>query len=307
VRRAAVAALGTMNGAVVAVDPTSGRVLSIVNQKLALKSGFVPCSTIKLVTALAALSEGVIERDTPVRLSRSSSFTLTTAIAHSNNLFFQRLGNQLGFERVTRYARMLGLGEKAGLDITGEEPGEWPEQPPKAGGVGMMTAYGEDILMTPLELAGLLSAIANGGTLYYLQYPRVPEEAGDIEPKVKRPLELASDGISDIKAGMRGAVDFGTARRAGYDPNDPILGKTGTCTDFRDSSHLGWFGSFNEVDHHRLVIVVILLGTKSVNGPVASGVAGAIYRSLSEQRYFAPDYGREALLPEILSTTCCSR
>ena len=46
-----------MNGSVVVVDPANGRVLSIVNQKLALKSGFIPCSTIKLVTALAALSE----------------------------------------------------------------------------------------------------------------------------------------------------------------------------------------------------------------------------------------------------------
>src|ERR1035438_1351988 len=228
VRRAAVDALGTMNGAVVAVDPTNGRVLSIVNQKLALKSGFVPCSTIKLVTALAALSDGIIERETPVHVGRSASFNLTTAIAHSNNPFFQRLGNQLGYERVTHYARMLGLGEKAGLNIPGEEPGAWPEKAPSAGGVGMMTAYGENILMTPLELAALLSSIANGGKLYYLQYPRTEEQADEIQPALKRTLELAPDGIADIKVGMRGAVDFGTARRIGYTPDDPILGKTGT-------------------------------------------------------------------------------
>jgi cell division protein FtsI/penicillin-binding protein 2 len=302
-------ALGAMNGAVVAVDPTDGRVLSMVNQKLALKSGFTPCSTIKLVTALAALSEGIIERDTPVRLSRTLSFNLTTALAYSNNLFFQRLGNQLGYDKVTRYARMLGLGEKAGLDIPGEEAGEWPESAPKAGGVGMMTAYGENILMTPLELAALLSAIANGGTLYYLQYPGSLEQAEPIEPKVKRRLELAPDGISDIKPGMRAAVDIGTARRAGYNPDEPILGKTGTCTDFRGANHVGWFGSFNEVEYHRLVIVVMLLGTKSVNGPVASGVAGAIYRNLSEQRYFASGSRPQAASePAVLSTgACCSR
>jgi cell division protein FtsI/penicillin-binding protein 2 len=309
VRRAAVDALGAINGAVVAVDPTDGRVLSIVNQKLALKSGFTPCSTIKLVTALAALSEGIIERDTPVRLSRTLSFNLTTALAYSNNLFFQRLGNQLGYDRVTRYARMLGLGEKAGLDIPGEEAGVWPDSAPKGGGVGMMTAYGENILMTPLELAALLSAIANGGDLYYLQYPGSLEQAEQIEPKLKRRLELAPDGISDIKAGMRAAVDVGTARRAGYNSDEPILGKTGTCTDFREASHLGWFGSFNEVEYHRLVIVVVLLGTKSVSGPVASGVAGAIYRNLSEQRYFASQSRPEAASDsDLLSTgVCCSR
>src|SRR3954464_5081323 len=62
IRRAAVDALGTMNGSVVVVDPTTGRILSIVNQKLALKSGFTPCSTIKLVTSLAALTENVVDR-----------------------------------------------------------------------------------------------------------------------------------------------------------------------------------------------------------------------------------------------------
>jgi cell division protein FtsI/penicillin-binding protein 2 len=289
VRRAAVDALGTLNGAVVAVDPSNGRVLSMVNQKLALKSGFVPCSTIKLVTALAALSEGVIEPETSVHVSRFASFNLTTAIAHSNNPYFQRLGNQLGYDRVTHYARMLGLGEKAGLDIPGEAPGSWPDKAPAAGGVGMMTAYGENILMTPLELAALLSSIANGGKLYYLQYPRTEEQAEEIRPALKRQLDLAPNGIEDVKVGMRGAVSFGTARRAGAQTDEPILGKTGTCTDFRESNHMGWFGSFNEVDHHPLVIVVMLLGTRTVSGPVASGVAGAIYRELSEERYFVAD------------------
>jgi cell division protein FtsI/penicillin-binding protein 2 len=308
VRRAVVEALGVMNGAVVAVDPSNGRVLSIVNQKLALKSGFIPCSTIKLVTGLAGLSEHVIARDTPVRLGRYTSFNLTSALAKSNNPFFQRLGNQLGYERVTHYAQMLGLGEKAGLDIEGEEPGSWPDKPPAAGGVGMMTAYGENILMTPLELAALLSAIADDGKLLYLQYPRNAAEIEGFTPHVKRSLDLAPGGISDIKTGMRAAVDFGTARRASYDPNEPILGKTGTCTDFRFASHMGWFGSFNEVDHHRLVLVVMLLGTKTVNGPVASGVAGAIYRTLSEQRYFVAEATPKPDLPEILVTmSCCSR
>src|SRR5947209_20421420 len=86
---------------------------------------------------------------------------------------------------------------------------------------------------------------------------------------------------------MRGAVDFGTARRAGYDSTEPILGKTGTCTDFQSSNKMGWFGSFNEVGTHRLVVVVMLTGGRNISGPVAAGVAGSIYRSLSGQSYFA--------------------
>src|SRR6202049_349422 len=64
VRRAAVAALGPYNGSVVVVDPKTGRLLTIVNQKLAFQSGFQPCSTIKVVAALAGLNEGVIEQNT---------------------------------------------------------------------------------------------------------------------------------------------------------------------------------------------------------------------------------------------------
>src|SRR3954447_15344928 len=70
VRQAAIDALGNMNGTVVAIEPTSGRILAMVNQKLALFSGAQPCSTIKLSVALAALSEGLISKETPVALGR---------------------------------------------------------------------------------------------------------------------------------------------------------------------------------------------------------------------------------------------
>ncbi len=302
IRRAAVAALGTMNGSVVVVDPTSGRILTIVNQKLALQSGFTPCSTIKLVTSLAALSENVIDRDTFINIGRFTRFNMTTALAKSNNQYFATLGNRLGFERVTRYAQLLGLGEKAALDIPGEHAGTIADEPPKWGGVGLMTSFGEGFSVTPLQLAALLSAIANGGTLYYLQYPRTPAEIEQFTPRVKRTLDTVSNGIPDIRFGMRGAVDFGTARRAGGDPGDPILGKTGTCTDFHAASHMGWFGSFNDVDRHQLVVVVMLTGGRNVSGPVAAGVAGAIYRSLSGQSYFAASTPQGGL-PAMITTT----
>jgi len=309
VRRAAVSALGGFAGSVVVADPTSGRILSMVNQKLALQTGFVPCSTVKLVTSLAALTENVVTKNTSVYISRYASYNMTQALARSNNQYFHILGTRLGFDRVHRYAQMLGFGEKAGLDIPGEQPGILPETSPS---VGMMTSFGTGISMTPLELAALLSAISNGGTLYYLQYPQSQEEAEHFTPKIKRPLELAPNGIEDIKLGMRGAVDFGTARRAGYDSNEPILGKTGTCTDAQTASHMGWFGSFNEVGAHRVVVVVMLTGGHNVSGPIAAGVAGSIYKNLSAQHYFADAAAGTPLkkrsdLPEIITTVpCCA-
>src|SRR5579885_1462112 len=127
IRRAAVDALGRYNGSVVVADPDTGRILTIVNQKLAYQSGFQPCSTIKLVTAFAALREGLIERSTTVRLSKYLRLDLTGALEHSNNPYFAMLGIKLGFDRVTRYAQLLGLGEKAGLDLLDEQPGTLPE------------------------------------------------------------------------------------------------------------------------------------------------------------------------------------
>ncbi len=229
-------------------------------------------------------------------------------MARSNNQYFSVLGRRLGFDRVHDYAVMLGLGERAGLDISGEQPGVLPEKELKdMGGVGLMTAFGTGISMTPLELTALVGAISNGGKLYYLQYPHTPQDDETFEPKVKRELKIASNGWEDIRDGMKGAVDYGTARLAGYNQDEPILGKTGTCTDAPSARHMGWFGSFNEVGSHRLVIVVMLTGGHNVNGPIAAGVGGQIYRQLSAERYFTADAGtrKKSDLPEIISTQVC--
>ena len=298
IRRTAVEALGEFNGSVVVVDPANGRVLTMVNQRIALGSGFQPCSTIKVSVALAGLSEKAIEPATKLRLG-GMRMDLTYALAHSNNFYFATLGEKLGYERVSYYAHLFGYGEKAGLNIPGEQPGRYPSAPPRNGGVGMLTSFGEEIQQTPLQLAALMSAVANGGTLYYLQYPRNQAEVQQFIPRVKRRLEIG-DLIPVIKPGMRGAVEFGTAHRARED--GPIAGKTGTCSE--NHTHLGWFGSFNDVGDHKLVVVVLLTGGRPAIGPVAAGIAGDIYRRLGERNYFATS---RPMTPATLisSQICC--
>ena len=162
VRQAAIDALGDMNGTVVAIDPSNGRILAMVNQKLALSSGAEPCSTIKLSVALAALDEGIITKETPVNLGGSYHLNLTEALAHSNNAYFETLGRRLGFDRVHHYATEFGLGELAGYNIPGEQTGVYPDAPiaESLGGVGRMCSFGEGISMTPLQLGALVAAIS---------------------------------------------------------------------------------------------------------------------------------------------------
>ena len=282
VREAAVQALGPLNGSVVVVEPNSGRILTMVNQKLALASGFIPCSTIKVPVALAALNEGIISLHSKVRLGKQWYMSLTDALAISNNVFFARLGEALGFEKVREYAQTFGFGEKAGWNIPGEQLGTFPEVVPKYGGVGRLCSFGQEIAATPLQQAAFVAALANGGTLYYLQYPRTQEEIEQFEPKVKRRLEIAPL-IPLVSPGMQAAVKRGTARRA-YDPTDPIMGKTGTCS--QDGARMGWFTSYNDRDNTKLAVVVMLRGGRDVFGPRAAEVAGHVYKSLSDQNYF---------------------
>jgi penicillin-binding protein 2 len=296
VRAAAIEALGNMNGTALAIDPSSGRILAMVNQKLALSSGAEPCSTIKLAVSLAALDEGLITRDTPVNLGGHYTMTLTKALALSINPYFETLGRMLGFERVKHYANQFGLGELAGYNIEGEQLGVYPDTalPESQGGVGRMCSFGESISMTPLQLGALVSSIANGGTLYYLQHPQSQEDVADFVPKVKRLLDIAPL-IPEMRDGMEGAVDYGTARslRANFH-EFPVLGKTGTCSN--NGTRFGWFASYADTPSGRIVTVVFLEGGRPTFGPKAAELTGAFYRGLWDRSYFQPK------APQVAST-----
>ncbi len=285
VRQAAIDALGDMNGTAVVIDPSNGRILAMVNQKLALSPGAEPCSTIKLTVALAALSEGIVTRDTPVQLA-GFRMNMTQALAKSNNLYFEEMGRELGFERVRHYATQFGLGELAGYNIAGEQLGTYPDQPiPESeGGVARMCSFGQGVSLTPLQLGAFVAAIANGGTLYYLQHPTTPEEVATFQPKVKRTLDIARY-IPDVEDGMAGAVEYGTARSLRTNFRElPVFGKTGTCSD--DGTRFGWFASYSESPQGALVTVFFLEGGRPTFGPRAAELTGEFYKNLWNHDYF---------------------
>jgi membrane carboxypeptidase/penicillin-binding protein len=285
VRQAASDALAGMNGTAVVINPANGRILAMVNQKLALSPGAEPCSTIKITVAMAALSEGLVTRDTPVQLA-GFRMNMTEALAHSNNLYFEELGRELGFDRVRHYANQFGLGELAGYNIPGEHLGVYPdhELPASEGGVGRMCSFGQGVSLTPLQLGAYVAAIANGGTLFYLQHPTTLQEAASLQPKVKRKLDIAKY-VPDLQDGMAGAVEYGTARRLRASFNAfPVFGKTGTCSD--KGTRFGWFASYSDSPQGSLVTVFFLEGGRPTFGPRAAELTGVFYKNLLDRNYF---------------------
>src|SRR5438105_966971 len=280
VRKAAVAALGHHAGTVVVMDPKTGRVYTVVNQDWALRRGFKPCSTIKLVTGVAGISEKVIQPVETVSVGGNYSLNLTEALAHSNNTYFQRVGGEVGFDKMVTYARELGLGEKTGINYANEYAGRVPLF--KSGyAVNHMSSHGDDFEVTAIQLASLVSAMSNGGKLVTPHLPRTVEENDKFKTETRRKINVTSETLNRMLPGMVGAVNYGSGRKA-YRPEQTVAGKTGTC--IGQGSWLGLFTSYAPVVNPKLAVVVITRGSDAHNH-LPAAVAGDIYSALS------PRYG----------------
>ena len=276
VRRIAVNALGHHAGTVVVMDPMTGRVYSIVNQEWALRRGFKPCSTIKLVTGVAGLSENVIP--TIDTVGDGYRTDLTSALARSDNPFFQQVGTRIGGEKMVNYAKELGLGEKTGSNVPFEFSGRLPEVKPDVL-ERRMFSHADGFEVTPLQLGTLVSAMANGGKLLVPQIAHSKKELNKMSPKVRRQVEITHEVLQRMVPGMIGAVNYGSARKA-YDPTQTVAGKTGTC--IGQGGWVGLFTSYAPLANPRLAVVVITQGTDA-RRHFPAAVAGEIYRGLNHR------------------------
>jgi penicillin-binding protein 2 len=276
VRRVAIKALGHHAGTVVVMDPLTGRVYSVVNQEWALRRGFKPCSTIKLVTGVAGLSENVIPSVDTV--GDGYRIDLTSALAHSDNPFFQQVGTKIGSDKMVNYARELGLGEKTGLNVPFEFAGRLPEVKPDSI-ERRMFSHADGFSVTPLQLGTLVSAMANGGRLLVPQIPHSQKDISKMAPKVRRQLTITPEVWQRMVPGMVGAVNYGSGRKA-YDPTQTVAGKTGTC--IGDNGWVGLFTSYAPLANPRLAVVVIAQGTDA-RRHFPAAVAGEIYRGLNHR------------------------
>lgn len=271
IRSAAVNALGSRAGTVVVMEAQTGKVLTIVNQDWAVRNSYRPCSTVKLVTGVAGITENLIDEKGDIRNS-NFRMELNDALAFSNNAYFQKVGQGLGPKRMYSYGRFLGLGEKTGLNMEGEVDGRLPDTNTSP----RIYSHGDDTEVTPVQLAVMVSALSNGGKVVVPQVARTQFEKANFRGYLRQQVPLPQSKFEGVLPGMVGAAEYGTARR-GVDASLGIAGKTGSC--IGKGSWLGLFASVAPVESPKYAVVVITRG-RGERGRYAAAVAGKIYEAL---------------------------
>jgi penicillin-binding protein 2 len=285
---------------------------SYINDKLrplqnrALQGTYSPGSTFKIVVAVAALEEGIATPDYKVQCSGSKFFYTRTfqchlkgghgtvdmrqAIEKSCNVYFYTLGQALGVDRIHKWASLLGLGEKSGIELPNEVPGlvpssEWKMRTQKEKwypGETISVAIGQgQVNVTPLSLAVMMMTVANGGTRHTPHVVKAVDNGKGWEtvpaPEPRSNKRMKPSTIQAVHDGLWMVINAaGTGGRARL-PGRDISGKTGTAQvislsgaqkargkiDVRDH---GWFVFFAPKDNPEL--------------------AGAIFTEHSEHGYY---------------------
>ncbi len=262
---------------------------------------YFPGSTFKPITALAALNDDLVDPAQRVECkgyielgnqrmrctAAHGDVDMRSALIQSCNVYFYHLAEAVGLERLTRYAREFGLGERTGIGINSEARGflatrEWYEEHFGRFRVGytLNTAIGQgNTRVTLLQLALAYAVLANGGTLYVPQLiERIEAPDGtvleDIEPRVRRQISVDAPLLEWIRPTLTGVVneEGGTAYAARIEGGVRIAGKTGTAevttranrrnADPRrawyfNRSH-AWFAGFAPADDPEVAIVLLV-------------------------------------------------
>jgi SpoIID/LytB domain protein len=266
-QQAATEALGRREGAIIVMDPQTGRVRAVVNPKIAFSEAVMPGSTMKPFTALAALRSGLIDTNSrtvcPGRFTGLSfsvacvhdnklpPFTPSQAIAYSCNYYFGTLGERLGRDKLIAALREFGFGQPTALSnergrLLPCEAGNNAKVRSASKGqadCNSREAIGESVrfTVTPIQLLAAYAALVNGGRLLA---PRVAN-ANEFDPVERDRIDIAPQHRAIITQGMLGAVRYGTAKNARLDSLPlSILGKTGTSLPAKGFRTNGWFVGF---------------------------------------------------------------
>ncbi len=282
---------------------------------------YEPGSTFKMITAAAALEEGVVR---PTDWFNDSGYAVVKgrriycwdrrghgaqsfaqAVENSCNPVFVQVGLKLGKERVYKYIRGFGFGNPTGIDLPGEESGVVvPEQ--RASDLDVATmAIGQSIAVTPIQLLTAVSAIANGGYLMQPHVVKAVEDAAgktirEISPQVIRQV-ISADTARQLAGLLEKVVLEGTGRRAlveGY----RVAGKTGTAQvpgpgGYVQGKYVASFAGFAPADNPRISVLVVVgepRGEEYHGGEVAAPAFGAVVRDTLRYLGVPEDPGRQS-------------
>lgn len=285
----------------------------------AIAGAYPLASTFKLITASAALQEGICTRYSPFNCTGSytvgnrkfycfvktghGKIDFIESISESCDVTFYILGEKLGAKRLQKYSRQFGLGQKTNVDLPGEIPGLLPDhywkikniKEPWYTGDTVNLAIGQGYLAaTPLQLAVITQTIANEGKMYQVHLMKQVEDANKkiikrYEKKLVRTVAVDPEHLKAVKDGMRRAVLTGTAKRL----KAPIsaAGKTGTAENFPcpenpfGRNHT-WFTGFAPAYNPRIALVVFFERSGGYAGKRAVPIAREILEAYSHSRHW---------------------
>ena len=268
-QRAALAALGGREGAVVVLDAQTGRVRAAVNPRLAAEGAFPPGSAVKPFTLLAALRHGLLRPDSRLLCRKhfrradadftcahpvfKPPFDAEQALAHSCNFFFARLGQRLDSALFKQTLSAHGLAPQPPARLADSQTHSHHAAPrtttarvaPARWDTSAALGEGGALVVTPLRLVAAYAALFNGGRLYEPR-PAAPE---NFRAREIGRVPLSAEERALLIAGMRGAVRHGTAEAAELDELPlHVFGKTGTATEIGGFRTHGWFVGFAAED-----------------------------------------------------------
>lgn len=328
VQQAAEEALGSRDGAVVAMDPNTGEILAMASHpnydpnlfprgiapkdwvrlmndpshplyNRAIQSVYPPGSTFKIVVALAGLESGVIDPDEKIPCKGSiksgrHSFrcwkrhghgpvSLHQALVESCDVYFYTMGERIGFDNIAAYAKKLGLGSLTGINMPDEKPGliptqEWKKKrtnEPWYAGDSYINSIGQGfVLVSPIQAAQMVGAVANGGLLYrpHLIKQTKNRETGVVKtfsPELLNHALLDEDALDLVRSGLAGVVaEPGGTAHAALTPIATVAGKTGTAQVIaqkvpgkklvgKTQDH-AWFVAYAPVENPKIAVAVLV-------------------------------------------------
>ncbi len=317
--QAAIARHQAESGSVVILEPYSGEILAVASapafnpntfaeaspetlRNRAVQDVYEPGSTFKIVTAAAALEEGVVTRDemfdvsagvirvgarTVSDLHTYGVLTFEDVMVKSSNVGAIKVGLRLGPERLSRYVRRFGFGQRLSPDLPGESSGIVPN-PTTLDDQGVVSvSMGYQVAVTPLQVAAAASAVANGGELVAPRAVRAVIRGTSRQESRRRVIRRAitPETAAELTSMMEGVVERGTATAARI-PGYPVAGKTGTAEKVVD-------GGYSNHEHHASFVgfvpsrapaltILVVIDTPR-DGPHTGGaVAAPVFKRIAE-------------------------